>query len=72
MVPQRRRRSEPVKRTIQRITLLVVAFLCLGQSDCYTGSYVGYGYGGYGYGPGYYDRGFYGPPMGGYGFYGMP
>jgi len=70
-----------VKRIVQRITLLVVAVLCLGQSDCYTGSYVGYGYG-YGYGPGYgpgygagyYNDGFYGPPMmgGGYGFYGRP
>jgi hypothetical protein len=66
-----------VKRIVQRITLLVVAGLCLGQSDCYAGAYPGYGYGyGPGYGPGYYDDTFYGPPMGGYGygygFYGRP
>ncbi|MGB5704720.1 MAG: hypothetical protein WBM48_18005 [Polyangiales bacterium] len=69
-----------MKRIVQRIALLFGLVLCLGQSDCYTGSYVGYGYGyggyGYGYGQGYYDSAFYGGgPMGpayGGGFYGRP
>ncbi len=69
-----------MKRIVQRIGLLFVLVLCLGQSDCETGSYVGYGYGyggyGYGYGQGYYDSAFYGGgamgPAYGYGFYGRP
>jgi hypothetical protein len=64
-----------VKRIVQRIALVVLAVLCLGTSDCYTGAYVGYGYGP-GYGPGYYDEVFYTPPIDrygyGYGFYGRP
>jgi len=67
-----------MKRIVQRVVLLSVAVVCLGTSDCYTGTYMGYGYGP-GYGPGgygYYNDGFYGPPRGGYGygygFYGRP
>ena len=38
-----------MRRIANRVLLLGVAAFCLGASDCYTGTYVGYGYG---YGPG--------------------